>query len=192
MVCALYSSPCPINYLNDSRTAHKVESLRLRRSLLQYVTQMAHFDLVEIKLHSIDRELFSRLYLISADPLWSFKNLCDSIYGMEMKPPLERWRRQKGKKRAWEVDGEGTTKSASPSLEGNIFSNIMHLEIFSFTRGCLFSEIARLFQLSFWYHKILRRYCQTFIFISLLSRVEATFDRSRRFSRFSILCLLRR
>lgn len=98
MVCALYSSPCPINYLNDSRTAHKVESLRLRRSLLQYVTRMAHFDLVEIKLHSIDRELFSRLYLISADPLWSFKNLCDSIYGMEMKPPLERWRRQKGKK----------------------------------------------------------------------------------------------
>lgn len=45
-----------INNLNDSRTAHKTKSFTRFSSLLaaEYVTRMAHFDLVEITLHSID------------------------------------------------------------------------------------------------------------------------------------------
>lgn len=87
-------------------------------------------------------------------------------------------------------EGERSMRKGSLGItEGQyFFKYFMHLEIFSsfhLTRECLFSEIARL---SFWYHKILRRYCQNgFLFFSYRLFVPRHFDRAPRDSLRQIL-----
>lgn len=93
---------------------------------------MAYFDLVEITLFYRGISfLFAFFIFIFSEkyPLWekwSFKNLCDSIYGMEMKTAE--------KKSSEHCQGDIHKKKRQifvvKYLEGNIFSNIMHFLFF--------------------------------------------------------------